>query len=216
MSDMNKHFTICFFFGLFIMVSCTQSPEKKAETLIKKAIIDEVSTLPSLSYKPVETILDSAFSPIDNPDYINLVIKIHDQYEEIDKIKEEIQNARLDEAQLKSYNYITTEYKEYNRLRIAQAKEKREAAERKLEKVKIQIQDSYSEAQKIVNKGEFFIGYYVVHSYRVGIKSKLMLPETSYYLLNKDLSSIITTWTEEDIEHYNQCLDELKEMIKNK
>lgn len=211
---MNKHFTICFFFGLFIMVSCTQSPEKKAETLIKKAIIDEVSTVPSLSYKPVETIIDSAFSPIDNPDFINLVIKIHDQHEEIDKIKEEIQNARLNEAQLKSYNrYYTTEY---DRLRIAQAKEKREAAERKLEKVKIQIQDNYSEAQKIVNKGEFFIGYYVVHSYRVGIKSKLMLPEKSYYLLNKDLSSIITTWTEKDIEHYNKCLDELKEMIKNK
>lgn len=210
---MNKHFTICFFFGLFIMVSCTQSPEKKAETLIKKAIIDEVSTVPSLSYKPVETIIDSAFSPIDNPDFINLVIKIHDQYEEIDKIKEEIQNARLNEAQLKSYNYFTTEY---DLLRIAQAKEKREAAERKLEKVKIQIQDNYSEVQKIVNKGEFFIGYYVAHSYRIGIKSKLMLPENRYYLLNKDLSSIITTWTEEDIEHYNQCLDELEEMIKNK
>ena len=57
----------CWYLALFavIVVACGQSQEQKAETLIKENL--KKSLYKPESYKPVETKVDSAFAPYDDP-----------------------------------------------------------------------------------------------------------------------------------------------------
>lgn len=54
-----------FAFSTLVLVACSQSQEQKAEVLIKESL--KKSLYKPETYKPVETKVDSAFAPYDDP-----------------------------------------------------------------------------------------------------------------------------------------------------
>ena len=67
-------------FLTLVLVACSQSQEKKAEALIKESL--KKSLYKPETYKPVETKVDSAFAPYDDPAFF-------EELAELEKMKAE-------------------------------------------------------------------------------------------------------------------------------
>ena len=59
--------------ALMTLVACSQSPEDKAKVLIKESM--KKTLYHAETYDPVETVVDSAFTPFDDPAFYEKTIK---------------------------------------------------------------------------------------------------------------------------------------------
>ena len=75
-----------------VMVSCGQSQEKKAESLIKESLIK--SLYKPETYKPVETIVDSAFAPYDDPAFFEELAKLGKMNSEYEELESKAKHAK--------------------------------------------------------------------------------------------------------------------------
>lgn len=60
--------------ALLSVMSCSQSSDDKAKTLISESI--EKALVHPKSYKPLETVVDSAFAPFDDPAFFEKTLEI--------------------------------------------------------------------------------------------------------------------------------------------
>ena len=65
---------ILFALALFCMISCSQTPENKVSSLIRANI--EKSLAHPDSYEAIETVVDSAFAPFDDPTFYQKTLEI--------------------------------------------------------------------------------------------------------------------------------------------
>ena len=79
--------------GIAFFASCSKSLEDKAEVLIKKELMK--SLYKPDTYNPIETSIDSAFSPRDNP-------ALFDKLQELMSIAKDIESNQFDQKQAKS------------------------------------------------------------------------------------------------------------------
>ena len=65
---------VLFALALFCMISCSQTPENKVSSLIRANI--EKSLAHPDSYEAIETVVDSAFAPFDDPAFYQKTLEI--------------------------------------------------------------------------------------------------------------------------------------------
>ena len=68
-----KKFLI-FSLAVICMISCSQSPDNKAKLLIRESV--EKALVHPESYKPLETVIDSAYAPFDDPAFYKKTLEI--------------------------------------------------------------------------------------------------------------------------------------------
>ncbi len=78
--------------GVLMIMSCTQSPEKKAESLICDSM--KKTLIIADSYEPVETRLDSAFIPYDRPEFYERALELYKYGIQIQQCDEEAKMAK--------------------------------------------------------------------------------------------------------------------------
>lgn len=114
-----------------IIVSCSQSQEQKAETLIKESL--KKSLYKPETYNPIETTVDSAFAPYDDPEFFAELAKLG-------KINLDYEDMELKAKQAKSSMamwsgpYMST----YGRNEYQEAKADYEEANAKLEELEVE------------------------------------------------------------------------------
>ena len=66
--------SLIFSLAVICMMSCSQSPDNKAKLLIRESV--EKALVHPESYEPLETVIDSAYTPFDDPAFYEKTLEI--------------------------------------------------------------------------------------------------------------------------------------------
>lgn len=187
-----------------ITFACTQSPQKKAEALIKESV-QKTLYFPD-SYEAVETQLDSAFSPFNDPKVVETILDLCRKGVDLEDLELEMKQAKSSMS-IWSGPYMTAFGKnEYNeaKAKFEDAETKYNALINKVQKISEGLKDQFEKAPE-------FIGYKAHHRYRAKNNAGGVVMGDMAFFLNKDLTAIVAQWDEEEIEMYNAFLQQAAE-----
>lgn len=189
----------CFIVVVVVMVSC-QSQEKKAEALIKKNIVKTLYKPDT--YKPIDTKVDSAFAPYDDPNLIKELLELAKIKEEYDELDRKVKHAKSSMA-----IWGGSHLSEYDRIKYQEAKEDFDEANTQIEKLD-EIGKKQNEKIFSILRGERkFVGYKVLHNYRADNNAGNTLIGDTYFFIDKNFEEVLVTINEED---YNNLQESIK------
>ena len=193
---------IGFILCLMVLGACSRTQEEKANFLIKEDI-QKVLVKPD-TYEPIETKLDSAFAPYETPEFMENTLKCVQLFMEIKEYKEKIKVAKsmmtIYEDNL-GFPYFKNEYNEY-KAEYKEATNKRNEIEKRLKR-------SGRKLKELVNAKREFIGYKTMHHYRAVNNAGYTVLGTVFYLFDKDINTILISFSEEEIELIQEASEEL-------
>ena len=193
---------IGFILCLMVLGACSRTQEEKANLLIKEDI-QKVLVKPD-TYEPIETKLDSAFAPYETPEFMENTLKCVQLFMKIKEYKEKIKVAKsmmtIYEDNL-GFPYFKNEYNEY-KAEYKEATNKRNEIEKRLKR-------SGRKLKELVNAKREFIGYKTMHHYRADNNAGNTVLGTGFYLFNKDINTILISFSEEEIELIQEASEEL-------
>ena len=192
--------TILLVLSLCAFYSCTQSQEEKAEELVS---IEVKKTLfKPETYKPVETKVDSAFTPYDSPELFDKYVVMSTYVSQMQDLENEIEDQTSSMA-IWGDPYQTSFGKhEYNT-----AKEKLNKAQDKLDALKQKAKKIYDECAVLVNGERKFIGYKVSHNYRADNNAGQTLIGDEIFIVDKDFKTVLYRLEYDD---YKKLMDDVK------
>ena len=181
------------FLALLILSSCSKSTEEKVNSLIK----DEMNkTLVKIdSYDPVETLIDSAYTPYDDPSFLNTLKDISGDLQSFHmmEIEADLAKSSMDIYEdLKSSSYLRNQdlkHKEEYEEQSAKMKELQSNWEKKLLPFK-----------PMFDKKPEFIGYKIRHKYRYENNDGKTVFGNMYFIVDKDLKKVLVSCDMESIE----------------
>ena len=193
---------IGFILCLMVLGACSRTQEEKANLLIKEDI-QKVLVKPD-TYEPIETKLDSAFAPYETPEFMENTLKCVQLFMEIKEYKEKIKVAKsmmtIYEDNL-GFPYFKNEYNEY-KAEYKEATNKRNEIEKRLKR-------SGRKLKELVNAKREFIGYKTMHHYRADNNAGNTVLGTGFYLFDKDINTILISFSEEEIKLMQEASEEL-------
>lgn len=184
-----------------LMVACTPSQKKKAEALIQESL--KTSLYKPDTYKPVETKVDSAFAPYDDPEFFEEfaeLIKINNEYQDLEeKAKDEKSSMSL-----WSGPYMT----EYGRNNFQEAKANYEEVNAKMEKLWEKGKKQYEKVANMLQVSRKFVGYKALHNFRADNNAGNTLIGNTLFFIDKDFEKITYSM---EIEEYNQLQEAINQ-----
>ena len=199
---MKKLFFLVLFTSVF--VACTQSPEQRAEVLIKDSL--KKYLYKPETYKPVDTKVDSAFAPYDNPvlfEELQELGKLNSDYQELeDKVKESQRTMSI-----YSGSYMT----DYGKNQYREAKSEYDDANAKIEKLREKGERQYEKVIKMIKAKSYFIGYKAIHNYRADNNAGNTMIGNDIFFIDKDFKEITY---EIPVEEYNQAQEAIKQLLE--
>lgn len=192
--------SLVFIFVTFFLLSCNLSKEDAAESLIAKAVKNNL-VLPD-SYDPIETKLDSAFSPIDDPELIDICVKTGEIAGDMLQYEHEKETSQSQMA------IFASRSSEFERNEYRQAKEKYDNATRMLERYGKEIESMVQSKAAKIDTTRKFIGYKATHSYRAKNNAGQVVINKSFFYFDKDIKRITAQLDEDSYAYvtYKQLL----------
>ena len=190
-----------------IMIGCGQSQEQKAEALIKESL--KKSLYKPETYKPVETKVDSAFAPYDDPAFFEELAelgKMNNEYAELEKKAKRAKSS----MSIWSGPYMTA----YGRNEYQEAKEKYEEANAKIEKLKTKGRKQYEKVAKMLHGVQTFIGYKAVHNYRADNNAGNTLIGNTIFFIDENFTEVLYSLEVEEYNQIQQAISQFKEQIE--
>lgn len=193
---------------LFALISCNQSPLEKVNALI------EVDLKKSLyhpdTYDPTETIVDSAFTPFDDPFFYEKTINLCKLDVEMEDYEYKIKNEKSDMALYKDLLQIA--YSNSNKESYDQAKENYEKYLIEKKKTEQKVEKLVDELKLELEKEPQFIGFKARHRYRAQNNGGQTVFGEAKYLFDKDITKIISAY-DMDGEEYKAVQTIYKQML---
>lgn len=185
-----------------IFCSCSKSPEDKANELIKAEL--RKSLFKPDSYNPIETKLDSAFTPYDDPVLIDKMTELHEMGVELEALDRVMKHAKS-LMSIWSGRYMSS----FGQNKYNEAKEEYDKANSKIEKLKEKGQKKYEEIIKLLEQSPKFIGFFATHNYRADNNAGNTLIGNSVFIIDKDFKNVLFTC---EVEEYNQIQEAIKQL----
>ena len=202
---MKKFFYLVFF--ALVLVACSQSQEQKAEVLIKESL--KKSLYKPETYKPVETKVDSAFAPYDDPAFFEEFaefVKMNSDYEELE---EKAKSAKSSMA-IWSGPYQTA----YDRNEYQEAKEEYDEANEKIEKLKTKALKQYEKVVRMLQGERKFIGYKVFHNYRADNNAGSTLIGNTIFFIDENFTEVLFYLEAEEYNQVQDAISQFKEQME--
>ena len=190
-----------------VMVSCGQSQEKKAESLIKESLIK--SLYKPETYKPVETIVDSAFAPYDDPAFFEELAKLGKMNSEYEELESKAKHAKSSMA-IHSGPYMSA----YDRNEYQEAKSDYDEANAKLEKLKTKGRKQFEKIANMLQVSNKFIGYKAVHNYRADNNAGNTLIGNTIFFIDKNFEEITYSMEVDEYNQVQEAISSFKEQIE--
>lgn len=195
--------------GLLVMlvVSCGKSPEDKAKALIEEEI--KKVLYHSETYDPVETLVDSAFTPFDDPEFFNKTIQLCRLEMSIDECDRNMKSAKSSMSifsELYQSAFVRNEYQE--------AKNEYDENAHKKKSAEIQVKKLADELKSILSKEKQFIGFKARHRFRANNNVGQTIFGEMMYLFDKNMNQIVASYDMDSEEYkavqiiYRQMLGE--------
>lgn len=199
---MKKFLYLAFIATVFI--ACSQSPEQKAEELIKESL--KKSLFKPETYKPVDTKVDSAFAPFDDPDFYRELATLGQMNNEYWELEEKAKRAKSSMS-IWADPYQTA----FGKNQYQEAKEEYEEANAQIEKLKTKGIKQHDKVVSMIQNGKKFIGYKAVHNYRADNNAGNTLIGNTVFFIDKDFKEITFSL---DVEEYNQIHENISQLIE--
>lgn len=190
-----------------VMVACGQSQEQKAEYLIKESL--KKSLYKPETYKPVETKVDSAFAPYDDPAFFEELAelgKINSEYEELESKAKHAKSSMAIWSGPYMSAYARNEYQE--------AKSDYEEANAKLEKLKAKGRKQFKKIANMLQVSNKFIGYKAVHNYRADNNAGNTLIGNTIFFIDKNFEEIKYSMEVDEYNQVQEAISSFKEQIE--
>lgn len=193
-----------------LFASCSKSQEDKANALIKediKKVLYHAET-----YDPVETQVDSAFTPFDDPVFYEKTAQLCKLGMTMDEYDKKMKNAKS------SMSIWSGPYQSaFGRNAYQEAKNEYDESAKKIKNIEKKLAELADELKVMLNKEQQFIGFKARHRYRANNNAGQTVFGEMEYMFDKDISRIITAYDMEDNEYravqiiYRQILNEDKD-----
>lgn len=170
-----------------VLTSCNNSPEDKANALIKEDL-KKVLYHPE-TYESVETQVDSAFTPFDDPIFYDKTVQLCKLGMSIDEYDRKIKSAKSSMA-IWSGPYQGA----FGRNEYQEAKKEYDENELNKKNAEIKVNKLVNELKIIFNKGQQFIGFKAQHRYRANNNAGNTIFGEMKYLFDKDMNKIIASY----------------------
>ena len=188
-----KNLSFCFL-SIIVLLSCGNSKEDRVKELIAEEV-KKTLILPD-SYDPIETKIDSAFSPIDDPHIIKWCMANDDIAEEI------ITYEKQKELAKSSMSIWSDRFSEYEKYEYSKAKKEYKEATQIIKEDSIKLWDMFKEAAKNANKEKLFVGYKVLHSYRAKDNSQEIQINEAIIFIDKDMQKVHAIMPKESFAYH--------------
>lgn len=202
--------TLFFIVAIVALVSCSQSVEDKANALIKDSM--KKTLYHAETYDPVETVVDSAFTPFDDPDFYEKTLKLCKLSIEIEKFERRAKSEKADMAHYQDMLGIM--FSNSDKERLNQAKENYENYIAKINEAEDKAR-KLAESMKVeLEKEQKFIGFKARHRYRAQNNGGQTVFGEMKFLFDKEMKHVVGAWDMDGDEYktvqvvYRQMLGE--------
>ena len=183
--------------AIIIMSGCSNTINDKAEKVIEKDMAKTLVTPDT--YNAIETEVDSAFAPLDDPKVFNMILDIAGENVSLNtfesklaELKENMKNAEKGMNlmnNLKGDKY-SEEYKKYKSYYDEYADLVKEIEPQK-EVITKRIQEKLQNVTKVLSGKRDFIGFKAIHKYSAENNQGKELTDSCFYLLDKDMNNVL-------------------------
>ena len=194
-------------FLTLVLVACSQSQEQKAEALIKESL--KKSLYKPETYKPVETKVDSAFAPYDDPAFFEELAELEKMNSEYEELEEKTKRAKSSMA-IWSGPYQTA----FGRNEYQEAKEEYDEANAQIEKLKTKGKKQYEKVVSMLQSERKFIGYKALHNYRADNNAGNTLIGNTIFFINQNFTEVQYSMEAEEYEQVQNAISQFKEQIE--
>ena len=202
---MKKFFYLAFL--TFVLVACSQSQEQKAEVLIKESL--KKSLYKPETYKPVETKVDSAFAPYDDPVFFEELAELGKMNSEYEELEEKAKSAKSSMA-IWSGPYQTA----FGRNEYQEAKEEYDEANAQMEKLKTKGKKQYEKVVSMLQSERKFIGYKALHNYRADNNAGSTFIGNTFFFIDENFTEVRYSMEQEEYEQVQKAISQFKEQIE--
>lgn len=190
-----------------IMVACGQSQDQKAEALIKESL--KKSLYKPETYKPVETKVDSAYAPYDDPEFFEELAELGKMNSEFVELEEKAKHAKSSMS-IWSGLYQSS----FGRNEYQEAKEEYDEANAKMEKLKTKGRKQYEKVAKMLQESRKFIGFKAVHNYRANNNAGNTLIGNTIFFIDKNFEEVTYSMEVEEYNQVQEAISQFKEQIE--
>lgn len=186
-----------------VVLACSQSPEQKAEALIKESL--KKTLINPETYKPVETKVDSAFSPKDSPELFKLLCEALDLYKRYEDLNDKAQRK-------KSYMLLQSDsYTAFGRNEYETGKAEYEKYSAESEKVNKMWRKRLYEVFDLLESEKKFIGYKVYHNYRADNGLGNTLIGNAVFFIDENFTEVNFVL---ELDQYKYIIEGIKETVE--
>lgn len=191
------------------LVSCSRSPQDKAEALVAEAM--KMSLYVPESYEPLATQIDSAFAPYASPEFHDNILDFIELSEELDECEDEMKFARS----LMLSSKEIAHWSEYSRNEYEDDKAEYEECVAKYDDLQSEREKLKDEIYEIASGQEEFIGYHIFHRFRCKNNANMSMVSDMLFLVDKDMVQILASYDaeEQEFEDFIEALDVIKENL---
>ena len=196
-----------FVIAAVLFVACEKSQEQKANELIRESL--KKTLFKPETYKPVDTKVDSAFAPYDDPDFYQELAKLGNMNSEYMELEEEAKDAKT------SMSIWSGPYQSaFGRNQYQEAKEEYEKLNTQMENLKKKGDKQFEKVMSTLQGDKKFIGYKAVHNYRADNTAGNTLIGNTVFFIDKDFTEVTFTVQLEEYNQVQEAISQLMEKIK--
>lgn len=191
------------------LVSCSRSPQDKAEALVAEAM--KMSLYVPESYEPLATQIDSAFAPYASPEFYDKVIEFMELSDELEDCERDMKWAKSSMLSSKGMAH----WSEYSRNEYEDDKAEYEECVAKYDDLQSEREKLKDEIYEIASGQEEFIGYHIFHRFRCKNNANMSMVSDMLFLVDKDMVQILASYDaeEQEFEDFIEALDVIKENL---
>ena len=202
---MKNYFYLAFF--TFALVACSQSQEQKAEALIKESL--KKSLYKPDTYLPVETKVDSAFAPYDDPAFFEELAELGKMNSEYEVLEEKAKRAKSSMA-----IWIGPYQTAYGRNEYQEAKEEYDEANAQIDMLKTKGEKQYQKLLSMLQGERKFIGYKALHNYRADNNAGNTLIGNTIFFIDENFTEVQYSMEAEEYVKIQNAISQFIELIE--
>lgn len=195
---------ICLAIIAVFLAACNLSREQKAEKLIKESL-NKTLYKPE-TYKSIDTKVDSAFAPYDNPALFEELGELNELNSEYARWERNLKSAKS-LMSIFSGSYQSS----FDKNQYQESKEDYEKANAKMDKIKMKYRKHYDKIISMLHEDSRFIGYMAVHNYRADNNAGNTLVCNTIFFIDKNFEEVIYSI---EVEDYNQMQDTIEQFLE--
>jgi hypothetical protein len=161
------------------------------------------------TYKAVETKVDSAFAPYDDPAFFEELAELGKMNSEYEELEEKAKHAKSSMA-MWSGPYQTA----FGRNEYQEAKEEYDEANAMIEKLKTKGKKQYEKVATMFQGERKFIGYKALHNYRADNNAGNTLIGNRIFFIDENFTEVQYSMEVEEYNQWQDAIEQLKEQIE--